>query len=592
MTLIDSLAAALDGKRSGPGFIAKCPAHDDNRASLGIDVSPEGKVLVKCHAGCSQAAVLAALSARGLSITEGSGGNGAASAGIDPNARARTVPVKPARRIVTTYPYHDENGTLLFEVVRYDPKGFAQRRPDGNGDWVWGLDNTRRVLYRLPEIIAADPADPVYIVEGEKDADTLREHGIIATTSPQGASNWRPEYASALAGRSVVVLPDDDAPGRAYAAAVRESLEDVATSIHIVKVPSHDVTEWFQTAGGTPDALFALVAAEDPRIKLAWTFEPVLSQPREDRPPDIVEGFIGGNARVVLGGLPKLTRKSWFLMGLALSVASGKPFMGFPVRQGRTIYYSAEEPRFRVQERFHALARGMSVYEPNIPVLVAAPTVPRIRLSTAAHLDALKATIAKYQPSLVIMEPFRRLHDLDEDRSTEIAPLLDAITDLTQKSGITFVLAHHVSKGTTGAAALRGSGDLRSWYDLGIHASRKEKDDKVTLDIESRDHDIAQFGFVLNTHKDSNGDDIAWLERVDGDADGVKASGPAKDTSEIDLRVYSEIRSAEVKNRPHSGAEGIRKALGQRKDDVLASIERLINAGRIAKPGNYYETLS
>ena len=117
------------------------------------------------------------------------------------------------RHEIATYAYHDENGELLFEVVRYQPKGFAQRRPDGTGGWIWNLDQVRRVLYRLPEILAADPNEPVFIVEGEKDVDALRALGLAATTNPGGAGKWRSEYGESLRGRQVVALPDNDAVG-------------------------------------------------------------------------------------------------------------------------------------------------------------------------------------------------------------------------------------------------------------------------------------------------------------------------------------------------------------------------------------------
>ena len=106
----------LHGRKSGAGWMARCPAHDDHNPSLSLrDV--DGKVLIRCHAGCDQRAVLDALKARGLWL-----------------GRTRNAP----RSIVATYDYTDERGRLLYQVVRYEPKGFAQRRPDGRGGWIWG----------------------------------------------------------------------------------------------------------------------------------------------------------------------------------------------------------------------------------------------------------------------------------------------------------------------------------------------------------------------------------------------------------------------------------------------------------------------
>ena len=94
--------------------------------------------------------------------------------------------------IVATYDYHDESGHLLHQTVRYAPKNFRQRRPDGHGGGSGILQSTRVVLYRLRELLAADPSLPVYVAEGEKDADRLTAEGLVATTSPMGAGKWRP----------------------------------------------------------------------------------------------------------------------------------------------------------------------------------------------------------------------------------------------------------------------------------------------------------------------------------------------------------------------------------------------------------------
>ena len=128
-------------------------------------------------------------------------------------------------RIEATYDYRDAGGRLVFQVVRLrDPKDFRQRQPDGKGGWVWNLRGITPVLYRLPELIAADPAQPVFIVEGEKDVDALLALGLIATCNPGGAGKWRSDYNAWLRGRQVVILPDNDAVGVAHAEEVAQCL--------------------------------------------------------------------------------------------------------------------------------------------------------------------------------------------------------------------------------------------------------------------------------------------------------------------------------------------------------------------------------
>jgi hypothetical protein len=135
-----------------------------------------------------------------------------------------------------TYDYVDENGVLLSQVVRKPGKKFTQRRPDGAGGWVWKLGDTRRVLYRLPEVIEAVHAGrPIYVLEGEKDVHALEAAGHVATCNPGGAGKWRAEYAQALAGAHVVVGQDRDEAGRDHAGEVVESLLDVAATVKLVE---------------------------------------------------------------------------------------------------------------------------------------------------------------------------------------------------------------------------------------------------------------------------------------------------------------------------------------------------------------------
>jgi hypothetical protein len=120
------------------------------------------------------------------------------------------------------------------------------------------------VLYRLPELLAADPAVPVHLGEGEKDVDRLRALGLTAICNPMGAGTWRPEYNSNLQGRAVVILPDHDDPGRAHAPKVARCLHGIAASVKIVELPNlpekGDISDWLD-AGGTVEHLQVLVGA-------------------------------------------------------------------------------------------------------------------------------------------------------------------------------------------------------------------------------------------------------------------------------------------------------------------------------------------
>jgi putative DNA primase/helicase len=240
---VGALLRALNDRglqRTGAGWMARCPSHDDQRASLSIAEGGDGRVLMRCHAGCETADVVAAL---GLTMAD-----------LMPPTREN------GRHVEAEYDYWDENGDLLFQVVRFAPKDFRQRRPDGSGGWTWGLGDVSRILYRLPELMVASEA-PVFVVEGEKDADKLTGLGLLATTNPGGAGKWRPEYSEALRDRTVVIIPDNDEPGRRHAEQVAASLENVAAAVTVLTLahlpPKGDVSDWL-SVGGTAAELLAM----------------------------------------------------------------------------------------------------------------------------------------------------------------------------------------------------------------------------------------------------------------------------------------------------------------------------------------------
>jgi hypothetical protein len=251
LTRATDIVAELKGVPEGKGWRSLCPAHDDHTPSLSI-IEKDGKVLLRCRAGCTQEEVLDALRRRGLwpnSIN-----------GTDRSAAIRSP------RIVATYDYRNEAGELLFQVCRKSDKSFPQRRPDGNGGWIWDIDAVRRVLYRLPELLAAPSEQTVFIAEGEKDVNALVKIGRVATCNPSGAGKWRSEFAQCLADRDVMIIPDNDAPGRDHAAQVIASLLGVAKRARILELPGlpekGDFSDWL-ARGGTPAQFDDLVGRLD-----------------------------------------------------------------------------------------------------------------------------------------------------------------------------------------------------------------------------------------------------------------------------------------------------------------------------------------
>lgn len=233
------IAHELGGHRIAGGFLVRCPAHDDRNPSCSI-TEHSGKLLVHCHAGCDQHSIISALRDRGLW----------------PKSERRGYPADWGE-IAATYPYTDEDGKLLFEVCRFIPKSFRPRRPDGR----WTLSGVRRVLYRLPEV---SETAILFVVEGEKDVETLREHGFVATCNPGGAGKWRPEYSEFLRGRECILIPDQDAAGLAHAAQVARALMGVAQDLRLIELPEKykDISAWF-AAGHSEVELITILEGVD-----------------------------------------------------------------------------------------------------------------------------------------------------------------------------------------------------------------------------------------------------------------------------------------------------------------------------------------
>jgi len=242
---LDSILGKLNKvRRSGDGWMARCPAHEDRDPSLSISEGTDGAVLLHCHAGCTTEAVVAEL---GVTLED-----------LFP-------PRETSPTIVATYDYVDKEGELLYQVVRMSGKQFWQRRPDGAGGYVWNLRGVERRLYHLPQVLEAVSAGRhVFLVEGEKDVHRLEALDFVATTNSGGAGKWYPSMNEALQGAHVVILPDNDEAGEKHAQQVATALSGIATDIRVVELPDlpskGDVSDWVAT-GGTAEALKELTKA-------------------------------------------------------------------------------------------------------------------------------------------------------------------------------------------------------------------------------------------------------------------------------------------------------------------------------------------
>lgn len=225
------------------GKMAKCPLHEDGTASLSVDLQQQ---VWNCHAGCgggSSIDLLAKLANQDpITFIKEQGINGESK---PPKAEAPVV--------VKTYTYRDALGRDVFRVLRYMPKTFRQQQPDGKGGWAWGMDGVERVLYRLPEVIAADQ---VAICEGERDAETLTKLGYCGTCNVGGSGKWLDGYTESVRGKDVLIFGDNDDPGKAHVELVYNSITGAARSIRIIEIPKpfKDVSDYCNSLGSLEKA--------------------------------------------------------------------------------------------------------------------------------------------------------------------------------------------------------------------------------------------------------------------------------------------------------------------------------------------------
>lgn len=233
--------------KSSDGYIAFCPIHEtdgkSHKQSLTIAKGDKQAVLVNCHAGCDSREILKLL-------------------GINGTPRATAAPV-------AVYHYQDENGQEVRQKIRFEPKDFRIRHQNAAGEWVYKAGDGPAVLYRLPEVMAAiTEGRTIFVCEGEKDADRLVSLGLVTTTNIEGAAQpnqrakWKTEYTTQLEGAScVVLLPDNDGPGKAHMAHIAKELAGKVSDVRVVELPGlppkGDVSDWLK-AGHSADELQAL----------------------------------------------------------------------------------------------------------------------------------------------------------------------------------------------------------------------------------------------------------------------------------------------------------------------------------------------
>jgi len=418
---------------------ARCPAHDDRSPSLGLSVSRESDpgAVVHCQAGCSTTEIMQAL---GLNLAalfdrhwDQSNGNG-------------------GPRIVATYDYHDESGVLLYQVVRFEPKDFRQRRPNPDGSWAWKLNGVGRVLYRLPQVIEAVKAGQViWIVEGERDVEALEAVGEVATCNPGGAGKWRSDYGEWLQGADVIVVADRDEPGRKHAETVRASLEGVAASVRVVEpVEGKDAADHLATGHGVDN--FAPPAArgdDQETVRPGSTLKAQSFQSiRAERARWLWEGRIPlGTATLLVGRekLGKSTLAAELAAQLSLGTLNGELY-GTPAA---TLLVSFEDSAPRtVKPRLLAAGADVTL----VHRVFASRDGSEDLVSLPTHSDQLGALARETGARLLVIDPFSAslTSDIDGHRDQHIRRALAPLTAVAEREDMAIILVAHWNKAQGG----------------------------------------------------------------------------------------------------------------------------------------------
>ncbi len=361
------------------------------------------------------------------------------------------------------YEYRNPDGTLTYQTLRYKtPRGktFRQRRPDGRGGWDWSLGDTIRVPYRLPELIAAPQWETVYIPEGEKCVEVLRELGLVATCNSEGAGKWRPELNPYFRDRHVCILPDNDEVGRKHADQVAGELHKVARRVKVLDLPGlgpkGDVADWITGSGGTlgrlveldgeapawtPEVSLSRLAliqnnqenqANRERFRLVSLSDFLAEEPETTR--YVWEETLPAGGMSMLGAKPK-TGKTTAARNISLAVARGESVLGRGTTAGSVVYLALEEKRGELQRQFRAMGAT------DEPIYVHTGAAPQ------DYVAALREAIESVQPVLAVVDPLQdlaRVRDMNDYSTVHAA--LSPVRDLARESGTHILLLHHNNK--------------------------------------------------------------------------------------------------------------------------------------------------
>lgn len=456
MTTHEFLARFDKKKPTGGQWLVQCPAHEDREASLAVREGPGGRTLLNCHGGCETSAILSV-----MQLT---------AADLFADSRKRDA---GPRREVARYAYTDEGGQVLFEVVRTKPKAFYQQRPDGNGGSINKLGDVRRVLYGLPQLRGAT----CFVVEGEKDVESLRKLGICATTNAGGAGKWRPEYAQQLTAariQNIVVSPDNDDSGRQHAAVVAHSCHAAGLNVKVIALPGvphkGDISDYI-AAGHTRADIMALVQAASvysppspDAIPKPQAFGPVVqcvADVQSERVSWLWRRRFARGKLTLLMGDPGVG-KSFITIDATSRVTRGGTWPdGDDVGTAGNVLFLAVEDGIGDTIRPRLERAGADLSRVFVLTTVRDETGDRMP-DFEQDMAALEQVIVERNPVLVVVDPVSSyLGKSDSYKDTEIRRVLTPLVVLAERQKVALVALVHMTKGSKeGKALYRAMGSI------------------------------------------------------------------------------------------------------------------------------------
>jgi hypothetical protein len=390
---------------------------------------------------------------------------------------------------ICAYDYRDEQGSILFQVWRIKKpdgrKTFLQARPVPGG-WQDSIAGVRRVVYRLPELLAADPQLPVLLCEGEKDADRLAALGYVAATAPMGAGKWLPEYSAFFAGRRVCLLLDNDPDGEKHGEMVGSSLTGLAAEVRVLRLPGlppkGDVSDWL-TVGGTSDDLARLITDAPPFLsaaasssraaesKMRFHSAAEIAATTSAEPVFVAEPWAAEGALLEIDGKIKSAGKTTFCTYMCRAILDGRDFMGRPTRSSPVVYLSEQSPAtFR-----EALRRADLLDRDDFRVLFWHDTVGT---TWPAIIHAARVEAGRVGARVLVVDTLGQFAGVKGDAENNAGAALEAVAPLQEAAavdGLAVIILRHERKGGGDVGdSGRGSSAFAGAVDVVLRLRRSE----------------------------------------------------------------------------------------------------------------------